>query len=234
MNLRDLGSADEALKWAAYPFTRIHFSQFGEDVLIWSLLQCYRMLDHKGFYVDFGAHHPTYMSNTHMLTLMGWRGLNVDANVDVINLFHGMRPDDINVVAAISDVERDIEFNIYNNPGVSTADPEMMAQHAKGDDFKIVRVDKMRTTRMDQLLDQYVPEGQTIDFLTVDLEGFDYDALNSNNWDKYAPFFIAVEDHKCTLRRDRPASPIYDLLTSKGYRLACQAFVTSIYVRDLD
>ena len=54
---------------------RYSFSQEGEDLLI------DRMFDGQsvGFYVDVGAHHPTRFSNTYLLYLRGWRGINIDA-----------------------------------------------------------------------------------------------------------------------------------------------------------
>lgn len=44
------------------------------------------------------------------------------------------------------------------------------------------------------ILDKYLPEGTDIDFLSVDVEGFDYNVLVSNDWTKYRPKLIVVED----------------------------------------
>jgi hypothetical protein len=50
-------------------------------------------------------------------------------------------------------------------------------------------------------LDKYVPPGQEIDFLSVDVEGLDYDVLLSNNWQKYRPKVIVVRGQRKNDRR---------------------------------
>ena len=42
----------------------------------------------------------------------------------------------------------------------------------------------MRTRTLENILDEYLPEGQLIDFLTIDVEGMDFEVLKSNNWEK--------------------------------------------------
>ena len=39
----------------------------------------------------------------------------------------------------------------------------------------------------------YVPEGQRIDFFSVDVEGFDLDVHQSNDWQKYRTLVVLVE-----------------------------------------
>lgn len=44
------------------------------------------------------------------------------------------------------------------------------------------------------LLNQHLPVGQAVDFLNIDVEGMDFDVLQSNDWGKYRPQIVAVED----------------------------------------
>ena len=57
------------------------FSQHGEDIVVYKLLESmFGSLEvYNGFFVDLGAHHPFHYSNTMLLHLCGWKGLNVDA-----------------------------------------------------------------------------------------------------------------------------------------------------------
>lgn len=224
-------SVDEALSVAADPHMRFHYSQFGEDVVLWSLLQTFGRLDSPGRYVDVGALHPTHMSNTAMLRHLGWRGVNIDANPDNLAEFDRLRPDDVNVQAAISDQPEDVEFTIFDIAGLSTADPRMLAKHAVSGQGKVLRRVVLRTRTLADVLSEALSPDDTVDVMSVDVEGFDLKALRSHNWDRYAPFFLLVEDHEISLL-DRPKSPVFDYLTPLGYRLAAQVFVTSIYVRD--
>ena len=61
-------------------FISISFSQYGEDILLRDLFRTELMELDSGFYVDVGAFHPFRFSNTAFLYIMGWNGLNIDAN----------------------------------------------------------------------------------------------------------------------------------------------------------
>ena len=75
-------------------------SQFGEDMIVRHLLADVPI----GFYVDIGAHHPVYYSNTYHFYCRGWRGINVDARTGSMELFNLLRPRDINVEGCVDAV----------------------------------------------------------------------------------------------------------------------------------
>jgi predicted nucleotidyltransferase len=52
---------------------------------------------------------------------------------------------------------------------------------------------KMKTRRLEDILDIYLPRGQEIDFMTIDVEGFEIKVLRSNNWTKYRAKVILLE-----------------------------------------
>ena len=90
------------------PYISMSFSQFGEDIILKSLIEkhCIDLLyspDVQGCFVDFGAFHPVTYSNTFALYVLGWRGLNIDANQHYINLFNTHRYGDYNICCGVSD-----------------------------------------------------------------------------------------------------------------------------------
>jgi hypothetical protein len=62
-------------------------------------------------------------------------------------------------------------------------------------------------------------------FLTIDIEGLDFEILSSVDWSKVSPRVICVEDFSIV----RP-SRIETLLTEKGYNLVDKGLLSSIYV----
>jgi hypothetical protein len=52
---------------------------------------------------------------------------------------------------------------------------------------------QIKTYKLSEVLDKYLPSGQIIDFLNIDVEGFDQEVLFSNNWEKYRPRVLVVE-----------------------------------------
>ncbi len=231
MDLRQLASIDQALQVAAHPNTRVCFSQFGEDIVLASMLGTLGRDMSDGFYVDVGAYDPVQGSNTCALHLRGWTGVNIDANPAGIARFQQARPGDRNVHAAVADEEGEVAFDIYALGALSTADPAAKAAYAREGRAQLVQTLKLRTRRLRDILAETVPLGQSIDVMSVDVEGFDLSVLRSNDWHRFAPLFLLVEDQQISLL-DRPDSPIFNYLRPLGYRLVSQAFITSIYLRD--
>jgi hypothetical protein len=51
----------------------------------------------------------------------------------------------------------------------------------------------METATLEEILDRYLPKNQEIDFLSIDVEGLDFNVLKSNNFSKYKPKVILIE-----------------------------------------
>ena len=78
---------------------RKQYSQWGEDFFINSFFKN----NNNGIYLDIGCFHPYMYSNTCLLHKKGWSGVNIDINPTSIDLFNIIRPNDINICAAISE-----------------------------------------------------------------------------------------------------------------------------------
>jgi FkbM family methyltransferase len=165
-----------------------------------------------------------------MLHLKGWSGVNIDGNPASVALFAAARPGDINVHAVISDEPGTVEFTVFASSAVSTADPDARAR-SEGQGLAQTALLQLATRRLGDVLAETVPDDKRIDLMNVDVEGYDLRVLRSNDWQRFAPFFLLVEDPAMSLL-DRPSSPIFEFLKPLGYRLVSQAFITSIYVRD--
>ena len=89
------------------------YSMEGEDL---ELLKMTKNIN-QGFYVDAGCYHPLHLNNTYLLYLKKWSGLNIDLSEFSIDLFNFMRPNDVNVHAAISNSES--EVIVYHQKKIS-------------------------------------------------------------------------------------------------------------------
>ena len=70
------------------------YAQSGEDLIVWGELaervpRCHSatVSQDKGFYVDVGAYHPKLFSNTYLFYKKGWRGICVDPNPKMKELY---------------------------------------------------------------------------------------------------------------------------------------------------
>src|ERR1700737_3760091 len=90
------------------------FSQFGEDLPILHIAEQLGLK--KAIYVDAGAFHPIFGSNTLLLHKQGWRGINIDFVPERIAAFNQYRPNDHNVVACVSDTIVPVKIAHYEIP----------------------------------------------------------------------------------------------------------------------
>tara|TARA_B100001248_G_scaffold256703_2_gene238117 strand:- start:311 stop:1009 length:699 start_codon:yes stop_codon:yes gene_type:complete len=180
-------------RFSAFDWKHInpHFSQFGEDA---SLLHMF--LDKKkGFYVDVGAFHPAMHSNTHVFYKnKGWRGINIDPNAEHIKLFEKHRKRDINLHTAISDTEDELTYYRFKEGAINSLSKEYADELIKGGATPLPS-EKIKTQRLENVLEKHLPEGQTIDFMSVDCEAHDLKVLKSNDWERFRPTILLVEDH---------------------------------------
>ena len=203
------------------------YSQEGEDIILSRIFS-----DNKnGFFVDVGAHHPKRFSNTYLLYLKGWKGINIDPIPGTKKRFDKIRPRDITLEIGVSEKEEELLFHIFNEPALNTFS-EKEAKEKEGSNngkYKIIKKTRVKTYPLSTILDQYVPENQLIDFLTVDAEGLDLQVLKSNNWEKYKPSIILVEDLARNDLDKINESEIFQYLISKGYKLIVKTYNTLFF-----
>ena len=181
--------------------------------------------------MDVGAYHPFRFSNTALLHLhKGWRGVNIDASPEAVALFDLHRPDDINILAAVSDEETELEYAKFDKGNINSLDPATIKRWGGPDSpFRIRERVTVRTRRLDSILGALDSLPGRIDLLSVDCEGLDYRVLMSNDWQRFRPFAVLVECHGLKLEKVSE-HPVHQFLTRHGYTLASHAFVTSLYI----
>ena len=81
-----------------YKFFKISYSQFGEDLIILKYLQ-YKKIT-KGIYLDIGAFHPRWISNTHLLHKLGFKGWCVDLDEEKLKYFRFVRGNRVKTICA--------------------------------------------------------------------------------------------------------------------------------------
>jgi FkbM family methyltransferase len=207
-------------------FMNASFSQFGEDLIVYTMLSG---LDRcKGIYVDVGAFDPFEYSNTCKLHQQGWSGINIDLSEEKIHKFKKYRPKDINIVAAVGSQKKKMKCLKYEIPLM-----DRITALEDTDDLSIWGKDPIsssiiETNTLNEILDKHYKEPPQIDFLNIDCEGNDFDVLQSINLKKYMPELIAVETTYESCNRNM----FNTYLEAQGYALCGLTKLTSIYGRN--
>jgi FkbM family methyltransferase len=193
--------------------------------------------DYKGFYVDIGAFHPEIISNTQWFYEHGWRGINIDANPHSIILFNKKRKRDINILSGVSDKDGEMNYYYYWNETASrnTFDEELYKKWSDGG-MKLKEIKKIKVKTINEILDKYLLEGQRIDFVTIDVEGFEMKILSTYNFKKYAPTYFLIED---LVYEDEDIDfmtfsgrPLYKFMKGKGYSVIGKTRYTILFKKD--
>ena len=169
-----------------HPFKKKSYSMEGEDLEIIKLTKHIN----KGFYVDAGCYHPLHLNNTYLLYKKNWNGINIDLSKFSIDLFNYMRPDDVNINSAVTN--NDGEIIVYHQKEISqisTIKKEVAKNRMQGS----IKEKKIISQKLTTILNNSKFNKKKIDFLNIDLEGADLEALNSLNFDIYRPKIICIE-----------------------------------------
>jgi len=185
------------------------YSQFGEDRILNEIIPKKKI----GFYVDVGCFHHKKHSNTYLLHKRGWSGVNIDMESDKVKLFNICRPNDFNVVAAISNDVRNVKVYRNQKYGVSST---IVDGFINSDD--IIDQNVIKTKTLDSVLELSPFKNKKIDLLNIDAEGNDFKVLISLNFKIYQPEIIIIETHLNNIE-EILKSEIYSFLFNKKYSL---------------
>jgi FkbM family methyltransferase len=184
---------------------RCSYSQYGEDAIAEVLLGHDTV---RGVYVDIGCFEPVFLSNTYKFYLKGWSGLAIDPNKSLSSGWRKWRPRDTFITAAVGLTAHEARYLESVRPNENRID-------AEGTIVVPVRP-------LSSILDEYLPHS-TIDLMSFDCEGQDFEAIQSTNLLKWRPRVMIVEESETS------AAPIRDLLSGFGYECLAKCRRSAVY-----
>lgn len=143
----------------------------------------------SGFYIDVGAGHPVADNVTFWLYERGWRGLVVEPQQKLVDLYKDVRPRDEVVCALLGREQGEADFHVFDRlHGLSTT----VQRHAQtANEHELHRVERRRLTTLAALCREHAPEA--IDILKIDVEGAESEVLHGNDWQRFRPKMLVIE-----------------------------------------
>ena len=200
---------------------RVSYAQNREDIILAAFFEDVE----KGFYVDVGANDPEIDSVTKYFYERGWNGINCEPQLGHFKLLQKERKRDINLNVGVGSKKGKLSLRQYKGDGLSTLSSDFKAEYANSpDDNTKTYVDTMVEVRtLASIFDEY--KITVINFMKVDVEGYEYEVLYANNWNRYRPQVICIEaDH---VRIDW-----HDLLKDNDYKLVFFDGLNEYFVDD--
>ena len=145
----------------------------------------------KGVYLDVGCNHPIKYNNTYLLHKKGWSGINIDLDKNSINEFNNMRENDYNVqelVGSVDGEEKDIYY--YHERSAINTVSKMLADKRKTKPREII---KKKSKSLNTIIKSSPYNNKKINFMSIDIENYEYEALKYFNFQKYEIDLIVTE-----------------------------------------
>jgi len=207
--------------------SKLAWSHWGEDQIIDFVFAGHV---EAGRYLDIGCYHPDLYSNTRLLHMKGWTGVNVDPNSFMIEEFNRVRPADTNINGAVGPENGTVEFHLFHDWASSNTTSGSFAEAiSTAQNTAIARTTTVPMFTLDTIMERYFTDAPP-DFMNIDVEDVDIQAIQSNDWQKYRPKVVAVEDFEFSVRHS--PSPITDFMFQSGYTLFSRAVYTSLFIED--
>jgi FkbM family methyltransferase len=169
----------------------ISYAQNYEDVV---LERCFADVA-AGFYIDVGAWDPFEHSVTHYFYERGWHGINIEPNPEYFERLERDRTRDTNLRVALGEADRESQtFTILKGSGISTlrslSDDYLENLDGRGYPQEPTEVS---TVTLASVCRDHVPEGTEIEFLKIDVEGWETQVLRGHDWDRWRPKVLVIE-----------------------------------------
>lgn len=210
-------------------FVKSSFSQSGEDLIV-DFIFSIRGLT-KPTFIDIGAHHPYYLSNTALFYNKGCRGINIEPDPELFSEFKQARKRDINLNIGIGVQEGEMDFYLISSSTMNTFSKEEADELVREHRMSIRQIRPISVDTLPGILQKYCG-GKFPDFLSLDVEGIDFEILTTIDYQHTYPTVICVETISySTTGRGKKNIKIIDFLRENDYILYADTNINSIFVR---
>lgn len=179
------------------------YSQFNIDIYLVNLFKD----QPEGFFIEAGANDGVDQNNTFLLEkVLNWKGMLIEPNPHAFSKCSAHRNCILEKCAL---VPFDYEFDYIEGDFEST--DSMMG----GCSNIHKKVTKAKACKLSDLLNKH--NISKIDFFSIDVEGYEIEAMNGLDFETHSPSYILYEDHKH--RNVEYSQKFEDYFENKNYKL---------------
>lgn len=210
---------------------RFSFSQFGEDRLIETLMSILFGKDYPFTYLEVGTNHPCQRNNTYLAYINGSKGVVVEPNKLFSEVIPLLRPSDVfcNCGVSFDGSSQATYYDFGSSSGVNTFNPALASIREQDKTLQLKQKVVIPLVDINELVRKHFAD-KTLDLLSIDCEGYDFDVLKSFDFSTCRPKMICIEVDKTNTHRIYGNHTINEFMTSRDYAFAATTVINNIYV----
>ena len=159
--------------------------------------------ENQGVFVDVGAARPDYLSVSNLFRTKGWKVLAVEPNPGYSDHYERLGIERLPYACGDHD-EDDVDFVVVNSHDAEYRDGnvtyESWSSLAIKDTYSELKSDldttkiKVNLRRLDTIIKAHAPDADQVDMISLDIEGWELEALSGLDFDQYKPRVLVVEN----------------------------------------
>jgi len=206
------------------------YAQCGEDIILQYLFETLGVK--KIRYLDVGAHHPTYLSNTYLFYQLGSSGVCVEPDPSLFKVFPIKRPRDTHLNCGVGVESGVADFFLMSTSTLNTFSREEAERYQSYGQQHILSTIQVKLESINKIIQNNFEA--TPDLVSLDIEGLDFLILQSFDFKKYRPKVFCLETLSYTEdRSERKLKEIIELMHDNGYRTYADTYINTIFVDEI-
>lgn len=206
---------------------KVSYSQCGEDLIMQHLFTVLKIGEVS--YLDVGAHHPTYLSNTYLFYASGGHGVCVEPDPGLFEEFGKKRPRDINLNCGVGIVAEEADFFVMSTSTLNTFSRTEAERYQSYGKERILKTIRVALKPVGEILAQNFSKCPSL--VSLDVEGMDYRILQDFDFGTYRPEVFCLETLSYTEdKSERKLTEIIELMHDNGYLTYADTYINTIFV----
>jgi FkbM family methyltransferase len=207
--------------------SKTSYAQCGEDLILQYLFMVLGI--DRIIYLDVGAHHPSYLSNTYLFYQNGGRGVCVEPDPSLYKEFSRKRPHDTHLNCGVGITAGEADFFIMSTSTLNTFSKEEAERYQSWGHQRILKTIKMELKTINGIISQYLEEVPNL--VSLDVEGLDFAIMQNFDFSKYRPEVFCLETLTYTEdKSERKLTAIIELMHENGYLTYADTYINTIFV----
>jgi FkbM family methyltransferase len=203
------------------------YAQSGEDIILRHLFDIIGVA--VPMYLDIGANHPVYLSNSYLFYRQGSRGVCIEPDPTLAADFRRKRPRDTVMGVGVANQPGELEFFVMSVRSLNTFSAEE-AHRSELLGHRIEKRLKIPVITVNDALGQCDP---IPDFVSIDVEGLDEAVVSSIDFDRFRPAAFCVETLTYAEKGEgKKKETIFKIFSQNGFFPYADTHVNTIFVEE--